>query len=159
MRLWVDDPTPELNRVFGGIARSSMRDLPICNQRLMVEAIGFSRCPQHHWIGAMITPWAINLLRLPGENESWPSTPAGGKQMWKFPSGDYEFIVASESTLDCYHLCSLFSPALEFESHQQAKLVALAALEALFTPSQATGETGTSSQEAMSRRGFLGIGV
>jgi len=159
MKLWANDPAPELNRVFGNIARHSMRDLPICNQRLMVEAIGFMRYPESHWIGAMVTPWAINLLRLPGEARTWPTSPVGGKHAWQFPSGSYEFIVANERSLDCYHLCSLFSPALEFESHRHASLVALTALKALFTPPTSSGEKSEFPSSYMTRREFFGLSL
>lgn len=154
MRPWVQDPSPELETVFAHIARTRMADVPLCNAALRVEAIGFRPGPGGHWVGVMVTPWAINLLCLPRQAEHWPALPAGAKHDWGFPSGAYEFTVAEESSLGAYHLCSLFSPVLEFASHDQAQLTARAAVEALFAePVAATGATPAGA----SRRAFLGL--
>lgn len=154
MKVWTHDPSPVLVEVFTGIARSSMAGLPICNPALQVEAVGFRRMVAGgHWAGLMITPWAINLLCLPGSDDGWPALAAGGKYDWSFPSGDYEFIVAGEDRLGVYHLCSLFSPALEFADHEQARLVALATAHALFTDPVAPPAPAA----AASRRAFLGL--
>jgi [NiFe] hydrogenase assembly HybE family chaperone len=150
----MNDPSPELVAAFDIIARTRMNDVPICNSQLNVEAIGFQRRPDGHWTGAMITPWAINLLCLPGKAEGWPALAPCSKYDWHFPSGDYEFTVAEEDSLGIYHLCSLFSPAQEFESHEAARLTALAAAHALFAEPLAE----LPSPKATSRRAFLGIG-
>jgi len=131
-----------------------MHDVPICNRQLQVEAVGFQRTPDGHWAGVMITPWAINLLCLPGQLEGWPQLAACSKYDWHFPSGDYEFTVADEANLGAYHLCSLFSPALEFESHEAARLTALAAAHALFADPLVEPPAATTT----SRRAFLGLG-
>ena len=156
MKVWTDDPSSELVAVFADIAATRMADVPICNAALRVEAIGFRRMADGHWAGVMITPWAINLLCLPGQAAGWPVVAAGGKHGWRFASGDYEFTVASESRLGSYHLCSLFSPALEFPSHEQARLTALAVAHALFA--DALAEPAAAPPPANSRRAFLGLG-
>lgn len=153
MKLWTTDPSPALIDTFSEIARTRMAGLPICNPALQVEAIGFRRMTEGHWAGLMITPWAVNLLCLPGRAEGWPALAAGGKHDWRFPSGDYEFIVADEASLGVYHLCSLFSPALEFASHEQARLTALASAHALFAEPLAVPVESA----APSRRAFLGL--
>lgn len=153
MKPWAEDPSPRLMAVFAEIARTRMADLPICNPALTVDAIGFRRMPEGHWAGVMITPWAINLLCLPGNAEHWPHLAACSKHEWQFPSGLYEFTVAEEDTLGNYHLCSLFSPAMEFASHEQARLTALAAAHALFGEAVTVPE----ARPAPSRRAFLGL--
>jgi [NiFe] hydrogenase assembly HybE family chaperone len=155
VKLWMTDPSAELVVAFDNIARTRMHDVPICNSHLRVEAVGFQQRPDGHWTGAMVTPWAINLLCLPGQTESWPALAACSKHDWHFPSGDYEFTVAEESSLGIYHLCSLFSPALEFESHEAAILTALSAIQALFAEPLAEQPAA----KAISRRNFLGLGV
>ena len=130
-----------------------MHDLPICNHKLQVEAVGFQPTAEGHWAGAMITPWAINLLCLPAQLDGWPALAACSKHDWHFPSGDYEFTVAEEASIGNYHLCSLFSPALEFESHAAARLTALAAVHALFEPPLAA----PAAAKPTSRRAFLGL--
>lgn|SRR5574343_293064 len=163
MKLWSDDPSAALTAVFADIAATRMLDVPICNAALQVEAVGFQRTPEGHWAGVMITPWAINLLCLPGAAHGWPATPACGKHVWRFASGDYEFTVAEEASLGIYHLCSLFSPAQEFPSHEQARLTALAVAHAVFAeqmaaPPEAPAGTAAESRPANSRRAFLGLG-
>lgn len=151
--VWAGDPSPELVAVFAAIADTRMRDLPICNRQLRVEAVGFQRTAAGHWAGAMVTPWAVNLLCLPGA-AGWPALAACAKHEWEFPSGCYEFTVADEASLGNYHLCSLFSPALEFDSHEAARLTALAAVRALFAEPLAE----PAAPRASSRRAFLGLG-
>lgn len=155
MAAWIESPAAELETVFGDIARTRMAGLPICHPGLRVEALGFRRSDDGHWVGAMVTPWAINLLCLPGDAAAWPPVAAGGRHDWCFPSGDYEFTVAEEARLGSYHLCSLFSPALEFESHEAARLTALAAVQALFEPPMSA--PAPVPGPAPSRRAFLGL--
>lgn len=154
MRMWTEDPSAELVNVFAEIARTRMADVPICNAALQVEALGFRRLPAGHWAGVMITPWAINLLCLPGQAEGWPVLPACSKHDWHFPSGDYEFTVAQEDRLGTYHLCSMFSPAFEFATHEQARLTALAMAHALFAEPLAVPVVAAAKP---SRRAFLGL--
>lgn len=154
MRMWTEDPSAELVNVFAEIARTRMADVPICNAALQVEALGFRRLPAGHWAGVMITPWAINLLCLPGQAEGWPVLPACSKHDWHFPSGDYEFTVAQEDRLGTYHLCSMFSPAFEFATHEQARLTALAMAHALFAEPLAVPAVAAAKP---SRRAFLGL--
>lgn len=153
MKIWASDPSPDLVAVFRDIAATRMADVPICNTRLQVEAVGFQRTAAGHWAGVMVTPWAINLLCLPGQPDGWPALAACSKHDWHFPSGDYEFTVADEASLGNYHLCSLFSPALEFDSHEQARLTALAAAHALFAEPLSAPATAP----APTRRAFLGL--
>ena len=156
MPVWLENPSPVLSEVFEQIHQTRMRDLPILNPVLKVEAIGFHLHTDGHWLGVMITPWAINLLRLPGHSVAaetpWPSLPAGEKHLWQFGSGPYEFTVAELNELGDYHLCSLFSPALEFPDHTQARLTAKAVLAAL--PGEASPPQ---APEMTSRRAFLGL--
>jgi len=152
MKPWPDDPSPTLVSVFHHIAQTRMAGLPICNPALEVEAIGFRRRADGHWAGALVTPWAVNLLCLPGSDD-WPTLAACAKHDWDFPSGSYEFTVAEEASLGLYHLCSLFSPALEFESHEAARLTALASVLGLFA--EAPGQRPPVA--APGRRAFLGL--
>ncbi len=160
MKVWSADPSRPLESVFSGIAATRMAGLPICNPQLQVEAIGFQQRPDGHWAGLLITPWGLNLLCLPGVAETWPARSASGKVQWQFPSGDYEFTVADEAQLGEYHLCSLFSPALEFPDHPQARLTALALAHALFSaPIAAPPDvTPVQPERTAGRRAFLGLG-
>jgi [NiFe] hydrogenase assembly HybE family chaperone len=134
-----------LERLFERVRTERMAGLPFLNDRLRVEAFGF-----RDWrgvrVGALVTPWSINLLILPAPDAGLPATRRGAPHCWSFPSGDYEFHGHDDPLLGAYHQCSLFSPALQFTSHDDAVAVARAALEALFTPPEPA---------RVSRRGLL----
>jgi len=156
VKFWQDDPAAGIEAVFADIAATRMAGLPICNPALNVEAVGFRLADSGHWVGALVTPWAINLLCLPGHAD-WPAAQAGSHYDWAFPSGVYGFIVADEARLGRYHLCSLFSPAGEFASHEQARLTALAAITALFNDPLAAPPAQPVEVTPPSRRAFLGL--
>lgn len=152
--VWTDDPSPVLAAVFGAILQQRMQGLPILNPALRVEPVAFRRDADGHWSGTMITPWAINLLRLPGTGH-WPTVCIGGRHEWAYASGTYEFTVAAAAGLGSYHLCSLFSPAFAFSDHQQAYLTALATMQALGEmPRPAPPVTDAALPD---RRSFLGL--
>jgi [NiFe] hydrogenase assembly HybE family chaperone len=159
-----------MERVFRDIHAHRMQGLPILNDALDVEAVGFR--PWHgHWLGVLITPWFMNVMLLPGPEAPWPDVPPGGKRDWEFPSGVYTFIVGQEATLGEYHMCSLFSPVFEMPDAATARLTALAALEALLKPQEYAGNVETALppgpvaaiadklDQPMSKRDFLRGGV
>lgn len=130
-------PASRLEAVFTRIHATRMNDVPILNPRLKVEAVG-EREWNDHTLAALITPWFINLMLMPGTTEqsaAWQSLAIGSNALHRFPSGRYEFIVGEERELGRYQMCSLFSPVLEFEDHSAARVAALAALDALFDAS------------------------
>ena len=129
------DPSPRLVAAFEAAA-ARMRGLPIVNPALAVEAVGFAPW-EGHWLGVMVTPWFINLALLPREPAKWQPLPQGTKRKYAFPAGVYEFIGADDPAIGEYQLCSLFSPVLEFENQDTARLVAKLAREALFDPQHA----------------------
>jgi len=50
---------------YQAIYRERMRDLPIVNSRLAVEAVGFEQWEDKD-LGILITPWFMNLVLFPG---------------------------------------------------------------------------------------------
>jgi hypothetical protein len=52
-----------LAAIYRGAARA-MRDLPVYNPALAVAAIGF-RALDDHAFGVIVTPWFMNLVRVP----------------------------------------------------------------------------------------------
>ena len=61
-----------LERVFECIRIERMVGLPILNEQLRVEALGF-RDWQAVRVGALVTPWSINLVILPGQGGALPA--------------------------------------------------------------------------------------
>ena len=99
----------KLESVFNEIARTRMLDIPILNPALRVEAVGFREW-EGRWIGVLITPWTMNLVLLPGQDSPLVPLALDEKQMWSFPSGEYQFMGLNEPTLGTCHTCSLRSP-------------------------------------------------
>jgi [NiFe] hydrogenase assembly HybE family chaperone len=125
------DPSVTLQRTFTVILDTRMRDLPLVNPALQVEAVGFRRW-NGLWLGALVTPWFINLMLLPDAPALWPARRIGEKVMFVFPAGCFEFIAGKEPSLGEYFACSLFSPVFEFADHETARLAAEISLAGLF---------------------------
>jgi [NiFe] hydrogenase assembly HybE family chaperone len=161
------DPCVRITDTYERIWRTRMEGLPFLNPRLRVEAVGF-RAWEGQWLGALVTPWSLNLLLLPGEGE-WTSLPAGSERFVDFPAGCFRFIAGHEATLGESHSCSLFSPVLEFTDHDVARLTAEAALVGLFDAALAPTDdhvlrerepgaeaiAGEADAAAVSKRDFL----
>jgi len=138
------DPGARITATYERIWRTRMQGLPFLNPKLRVEAVGF-RAWQGQWLGALVTPWCLNLLLLPGEGE-WTSLPAGSERFVGFPAGCFRFIAGHEATLGESHSCSLFSPVLEFTDHEAARLTAEAALVGLFDAALASPEEDVAAE-------------
>jgi len=124
------DPSPRLVDAFRLVA-TRMDGLAFVNHALAVEAVGFAPW-QGHWLGVMVTPWFMSLTLAPRDVSVWRSLKQGDKRSYRFPAGAYEFIGAKDDHAGEYLMCSLFSPLLQFEDQQTARLVAQLAREALF---------------------------
>jgi len=123
----------QLETVFNGILATRMRGVPVINPELSVQAVGFKPFNED-WLGVLITPWFMNLLLLPGPDDSrWRELPPGSKFEQTFPYGTFEFTLADEAQLGVYALCSLFSPMFQFESQAAALATAQASLQGLLT--------------------------
>ncbi len=131
----VDAAALRLEAVFRDIAATRMADVPILNRKLEVEAVGF-RAWRGDTIGVLITPWFMNLICLPSAAVDWAVGASGTRQVLELPSGNYEFLTASEESIGPYLSSSLFSPMFDFPDQANAREVALAVLEELFDPAR-----------------------
>ncbi|MEI4484771.1 [NiFe]-hydrogenase assembly chaperone HybE [Frigidibacter sp. MR17.14] len=118
---------------FTEVWHAKMRDVPIVNKALHVEAVGFCE-HEGRLLGVLLSPWFMNLVLLPAEGEDWSELRPGAKEHIAFPSGAYEFIHNRRELVGGYKACSLFSPMEEFSSQMQALEVARAVMGALFDP-------------------------
>ncbi len=116
---------------FTEIWNAKMRDVPIVNKVLHVQAVGF-RMVEGRPLGVLISPWFMNLIQLPGAEDDWSALTPGAKEIIGFPSGDYEFIHNTREQTGGYKACSLFSPMGDFKTQAQAVDVANAVMVALF---------------------------
>jgi [NiFe] hydrogenase assembly HybE family chaperone len=121
----------KLEADFTEIWNAKMRDVPLVNPTLRVEAVGF-RPYEGRALGVLVSPWFMNLVLLPAEGEDWSHLTPGEKEVIAFPSGDYEFIHNTREMTGGYKACSLFSPMGDFRTQKQATDVADAVMVALF---------------------------
>jgi len=169
-----ENPARRVEAKYLHLWATSMRDLPFVNPALSVEAIGFRRhgCGDRSladpstgshpgdWIGAIITPWLVGLLLLPGGGILWSDRRPGDRCHIEFPIGPIEFIAdyEAEADLPAYQYCPLFAPPSSFASQTAAQAAATAALTALLTATGVHDDPGrqpAAGQRESSRRAFL----
>jgi [NiFe] hydrogenase assembly HybE family chaperone len=126
----IDKKTAMLVAAFDHIHKERMFDVPILNDKVQVAVIGFQQW-QNSYICIMITPWFMNLMLLPGEEENWDDMRETTASRHTFPSGNYEFLVGFEPDIGKYQMCSLFSPMFEFADNEAAVETAQVAIREL----------------------------
>ena len=127
-----EDRITKLVDRFTHIGESGMRDLPIYNHNLEVEAVGF-QLTDKGWLGVLITPWFINVILLPEQKQA-ASLPLGAKLSHELASGEHEFSVGEDDELGYYDFITLASPNLKYKTQQMAHDAAMKALTKLVTP-------------------------
>lgn len=131
---YADDPSAMLEAHYRRVWETSMHDMPFVNPALSVTAIGFCR-HEGDWVGAVLTPWFLNLFVLPGGGALWTDLASGDRVRIAFPVGELEFIADYDpgSTLPACQYCPLFAPVSQFATQEAAVAAAEAALAVLFT--------------------------
>lgn len=143
MRIRVDDLVARYEAIY----EERMRDLPIVNERLAVEAVGFERWEDED-LGVLITPWFMNLVLLPS-SERLVDFPQGERVECRFPSGPCELTVYHDEDLGSYLAAVLFRTVVDFPDQDVARAVAEEAL------AQLLAEPAEKDTEKVSRRGLL----
>lgn len=123
----------QISDAFSRIHREQMQGLPLLNNALEVETLGF-QVRAGRVIGILITPWLMNLVMLPGDGDDWGGMSLGDKQPHEFPSGTYKFMVNEIDGIGRCQTHSLFSPMREFTSQAHALAAAEAFLRDLLAP-------------------------
>ncbi|OCK53954.1 [NiFe]-hydrogenase assembly chaperone HybE [Bradyrhizobium sp. LMTR 3] len=144
-----------LAAAYRDIADRTMRDLPIFNEALSVEAIGF-RAREGRVVGMMITPWFMNVVTLMRDRTSHSPPSPGSNLRLRFPAGEIEFTVSEMAPVGSIASYSLFSPMFEFEHMTSARATAEAALAALMSPANRAASHGPDARhDSIDRRHFL----
>ena len=143
MRIRVDDLVARYEAIYD----ERMRDLPIVNPRLAVEAVGFERWEDQD-LGILITPWFMNLVLLPN-SDRLVDYPQGERVECRFPSGPCELTVYHDEDLGSYLAAVLFRTVVDFPDQDVARAVAEEAL------AQLLAEAVEKDTEKVSRRGLL----
>lgn len=118
---------------FREIWHSKMREVPLVNKALSIEAVGFGP-HEGRGLGVLVSPWFMNLVLLPGADEDWSALVPGAKEDVTFPSGTYEFLHNRREMVGGYKACALFSAMGDFQTQMQARDVARSVMTELFKP-------------------------
>lgn len=123
-----------LEALFRRIQRERMAGVPILHAELRVQAVGFAaEASGACALGVLITPWFMNLLRLPLQSDA-PMAAPGLTVARAVGEHRLDFLGASEDDFGTYEACSLFSPMFEFQDQAAAVATAEAVLEELRRP-------------------------
>ncbi len=112
-----------------------MNDIPIVNNKLEVEVVGFvdwghDKSKSAAEVGVLITPWFMNIVLLPKESMK-QEVRVGKTANILFPDGEYSFLTQLDEEFGVYLTCSLFSPMFEFKTQEQARSTAEAVMQQL----------------------------
>jgi [NiFe] hydrogenase assembly HybE family chaperone len=144
-----------LVEAFEHIARTRMRDLPVVNARLMVEAVGFRALGVDEMLGVLVTPWFMSLVWLPRAQVD-DERAVGSTRKLQLGALSIELIFAHEAVVGQFASCSLYSPLHEFADQAAVRATArevMAQLEQQAALAPLAPEPEAS--RALSRRGFL----
>lgn len=153
-----------LEAAFVRIAGTRMAGLPLNNPALRVQAVGFRAIDEHHQVGILVTPWALNLVVVGDRSSIDLRLAPDCRHSRDFPSGSYEFMGGEEAECGPYQFCSLFSPAFEFGDQDAALAMAEEIMHKLLLGAAAEADeerelarlAGRSAMQCKtSRRGFL----
>lgn len=133
------------------VYRETMRDLPIVNAALDIEAVGFRPLDEHS-LGVLITPWFMNLVLLPATNR-WDEHPQGGACKVALPGGTVDFRVSHEERLGTILSAALFSTVTDFPDQAMAREIAQETLRLLFDG--AASANANVPERRLSRRALL----
>lgn len=143
MRIKVADLVAHYETIF----EARMRGLPIVNERLAVEAVGFEQWEDQD-LGILITPWFMNLVLLP-DSARLADMAQGDRVDCKFPSGSCELTVYHDEQLGSYLAAVLFRTVADFPDQEIARAIAEEALAQILT------EPPEKEAPQVSRRGLL----
>lgn len=158
----VDRRAEALAQCFRAIERERMAGLPFLHPRLQVQVLGLAPQADEPAVlsGILLTPWFMNLVRLPlrpldalaGLADGWAGV--GLRVTRRIGQHELDLLGGVEPGLGVFEAASLFSPMGDFAN--QAAAVA-AAQEVLHQLRQPPTEAAAAAPASVmpSRRGFL----
>ena len=153
--MWRSDPSAAIERSYARIRRERFVDAPLLHPALQVQAIDVQPW-QRNWLGALVTPWCLSLLLLPGVGGHWRMPAGNARLSVRFPVGDIAFLGNDEPDLGTYLSAALFADMRVFARQPDAVRAAREALGALWGP--VTVPASAPAQRAVpARRRFLGL--
>lgn len=120
----------QLEQVFATIAATRMAGLPLMHPGLAVQAVDFAPTADGTACGVLVTPWFMNLVRLP--LQAGAPLPAPGRAAdFDIGGWTFRFLGQAEPGLGPFAAASLASPMSEFADQAAAVATARALLERL----------------------------
>ena len=146
----------ELVARFREIGDTQMRDLPLYNERIEVEAVGFEPFGEG-WIGVLVTPWFMNLVILPRDKIAMDLNAMGRQQPERLPAGETAFMWGGDEVTGMFKALSLHSPMNVFVVQAQARAEAQQQLAKHLAPPAEEKESKTPETPGrhVSRRALL----
>lgn len=165
--VWHEDPSTTLERHFRRVHETRMLGLPFLNEALDVAVAACERVGGD-WLAAVVTPWSIQLVLLPGGGSLWSDTAAGMRHALTLPVGSLVFIgEAAEHASDlvpAFLYCPLITPPDGIAEMAEACAIAREALATVLRPlpetapqpeAEASAPTTAQTVPSLSRRAFL----
>lgn len=146
----------EMVERFQKIGERNMRGLPVYNENLCVEAIGFEPYGDDY-LGVLITPWFMNVILLPQDKAKMDYSLVASPTDETLPAGTWQFMFGGDEVVGLYKSLSLHSPMFAFGTQDLARIEAKRRLNSLMSPPAAATEDATQHQarQNSSRRVFL----
>ncbi|MBP6122945.1 MULTISPECIES: hydrogenase-2 assembly chaperone [Providencia] len=106
---YAQDPRSLVQAAFERVSEQSMHDLSFLHPSMQVYASEFALF-ENQWVGAVITPWMLTAMILPGPEQYWSRRTVGEKLGLILPYGEMTYTVGELEGLTQYLACSLMSP-------------------------------------------------
>ncbi len=152
----LDPRVVEMVERFEKIGELNMRGLPVYNESLQVEAIGFQDYGEEY-LGVLVTPWFMNVILLPQDKATMDYSLVASPTDETLPAGTWQFMFGGDDVVGLYKSLSLHSPMFAFNTQELARIEARRRLTSLLTPPAPVTE-GVNQHRAPanhSRRAFL----
>jgi len=141
------DASNQIEICFNKIQRENMEGILLLNKDLEVEAVEF-QIWDDHIVGMVVTPWFLNLVMLPNENDNWETQKLGEKEKHIFPSQD---LIMMFNEIEGFGRCktfSLCSPMNDFHNQEGARIAGALFLRDLLDESKRVEPTYSETQIA-----------
>jgi [NiFe] hydrogenase assembly HybE family chaperone len=132
-----------------------MRELPLYNAEVAIEAIDFRAFGEDALIGVVLTPWFMNLVLLPVAPEPMRMAEIGRPVEVALPVGKRTFVIGGNDVVGLYRAHSLHSPVLTFTLPGQAQAEARRQLALLMTPPAQERAANQNGSAGVDRRRLL----
>lgn len=149
------DVVTELRRAFQHVGEAKMRGLPVFNQALDVETVGF-RSVEGGELGVLVTPWFMSVAFIPTRGDFRARLTGESETELEIGGNRYRLLVSEVPGVGPVATLGLLSPMDEVSSQEAARAAAEAAIEELLLHASADGpESSRDLGSPGDRRRFL----